>query len=415
MGSKDELQTREVASESTQTEERDADAPGGAAKSGEDAPTGSAPDVEAASTAPQRDGGGAAHPAAAWGEPIARFDRRWLWLETRLVTFVLMWQLVALVSWVLLAGLASPPGSGGYAGIVFRGAVAAVLFSTAAWFGARRLSPALRQTLTLAGLVLGVAMAPLCRNVGVVYFDNLRGWLQEGSTLTLMGGLRGLGTRLTLWLALLGGSLATAAGKHIHVDLLFRALPKRLRLPAAVLNACAAAAVCLAAAWGFVDHIAIESFHARADDAAGAKVARVLHGVGDHAFLTRKQLGLDLRTLPRVLAGDRYDDWLTAADWNAWVKDAGFEGRYPAADVQSLVVPDDAPPHVPFVISPDGEPTRGALVHSLGLVFPFGLVMIALRFLLRALLTVSGHISVDPDEAHKEDLRAAAAASGGGA
>jgi TRAP-type C4-dicarboxylate transport system permease small subunit len=221
-----------------------------------------------------------------------------------------------------------------------------------------------------------------------------------------MGGLRGVGTRLTLWLALLGGSLVTSAGKHIHVDLLLRALPVRLRAPASIVSALAAALVCLAGVWGFVDHIAIESFGARAGEAPGAKLARVAHQVADHAYLTRKQLGLDLRTMPRVLVGGRYDGWMTAPEWNAWVKE-GFEGRYPAEGVANLLVPDDSPPHVPLVISPEGEPTRGILVHDLSMVFPFGLLMIGVRFLLRVLLILSGHISVDPDEAHKEELRRA--------
>ena len=51
---------------------------------------------------------------------------------------------------------------------------------------------------------------------------------------------------LTLWLALLGGSLATGAGKHIHIDVIFRFLPARARRPAAIFNYLVAAAVCFA-------------------------------------------------------------------------------------------------------------------------------------------------------------------------
>ncbi|MCK6589341.1 MAG: hypothetical protein L6Q76_17375, partial [Polyangiaceae bacterium] len=39
------------------------------------------------------------------------------------------------------------------------------------------------------------------------------------------------------------------------------------------------------------------------------------------------------------------------------------------------------------------------------LVLPFGLLLIGIRFLLRAILTLSGHIPVDPDAAHKDDLQ----------
>jgi hypothetical protein len=49
------------------------------------------------------------------------------------------------------------------------------------------------------------------------------------------------------------------------------------------------------------------------------------------------------------------------------------------------------------------EQARGVLIRDLNFVFPFGLLMIALRFILRSLLAVSGHVRVDPDAAHEED------------
>ena len=81
--------------------------------------------------------------------------------------------------------------------------------------------------------------------------------------------------------------------------------------------------------------------------------------------------------------------------------------------MKSLRIPDGT--HAPFVVSPDGETTRSALSHSLGLVFPFGLLAIGLRFLLRALLTLSGHFAADPDEAHKEEIGGGKAEARGGA
>ncbi len=184
--------------------------------------------------------------------------------------------------------------------------------------------------------------------------------------------------------------------------MLFRFLPRRVRAPVAVLNYTFAAAVCFAAVWGFFDHIAITSYGSREDDRAGVKVEKAWRHVGDHAFFTRKQIGLDLRSLPHVLRGERYDRWMSAADWNAWVDGAGFEARWAPAKVQALHITEGT--HPAFVVSPDGETTRAALSHTLGLVFPFGLLAIALRFLLRALLTLSGHFDVDPDEAHKEEI-----------
>jgi hypothetical protein len=121
----------------------------------------------------------------------------------------------------------------------------------------------------------------------------------------------------------------------------------------------------------------------------------------------RKQIGLDLRSMPHILAGDRYDRWMSAKAWNEWVKDGGFESHYSPEQVQSILVSEDAeaPSHVPLVLAPDGETTRGILVHDLTLVFPFGLFVIGLRFLIRVLLALSGHINLDPDAAHKEEAR----------
>jgi hypothetical protein len=366
---------------------------------------------------------------AAWGDPIARFEAKWTWFESRLITLVLLAQLAALVAWVFLNGLSESVGQS--AGVVFRAVMVAVAFGCGTWFGFRKLVLERRRALTLVAIGLGLCLAPAWREAVLAatrpgasstvlglahldkasagYFDNVKGWLQEGSTLTLMGGLRGLATRLTLWLALLGGSLATASGKHIHIDVVFRFLPKKLRVPSAIINYIAAASVCIFGAWGFFDHIAIESYGSRADEKAGAKIANAAHEIGDHFFYTRKQIGLDLRSLPRVLGGARYDQWMSAAAWNAWVDDAGFEGRFTPDEVKSIKVPGDNGSHVPLVLSPRGENTRGILNETLGLVFPFGLFAIALRFLLRAVMTLSGHLSADPDEAHKEELRGAAA------
>jgi hypothetical protein len=371
---------------------------------------------------------------AAWGDPVARFEARWTWFESRLITFVLLSQLAALVAWVFLNGLSESVGQS--AGVVFRAVMAAIALGCGTWFGFRKMVLERRRALTLVAVGFGLCLAPAWREsvlaaakpgaAGLVvtlahldkasagYFDNLKGWLQEGSTLTLMGGLRGLGTRLTLWLALLGGSLATASGKHIHIDVVFRFLPKKLQVPSAIVNYFAAAAVCIFGAWGFFDHIAIESYGSRADDRAGAKIANAAHEISDHFFYTRKQLGLDLRSMPRVLGGTRYDQWMTASAWNAWVDDAGFDAHFKPEEVRSIKVPDDNGFHVPLVLSPTGENTRGILSNTLGLVFPFGLFAIALRFLLRALMTLSGHLSADPDEAHREELRGADADEEGG-
>ncbi len=423
--------------------------------------------------------------AAAWGRPFWKFDQWWTRLETGLLTVVLLSLAFSLVSWVLLGGLSAPvmeakageeavAAAANRGGTVFRAAIGAAVFGTLGWFVTRGRPERLRQGVTFAAVVIGIAIAPAWRKVGVDYFDNVKAWLQEGSTLTLFGGLRGLGTRLTLWLALLGASIATALGKHIHIDVVYRFLPVKLRIPAAILNCVVTAGMCLTGAWGFFDHISIESFGAKADDPPPAKIEKVTHELGSHLRQVRRQIGLDLRTLPRVATGTRYDQWMTPDLWNEWVAGAGYEDEYgkekvepfyanTRARIQSLEIArasaaasasaaaasaapagsgapagspgvepcpadttppappeplvEDTTPKIPLVANPSGESQRGLLVHGLGLVFPFGLVMIALRFLLRGVLFASKHLSADPNEAHREEIGAhsdeAAAAKGG--
>lgn len=345
-----------------------------------------------------------ARKGAAWGEPIARFEAAWTRLDTRLITWVLVAQLLSMVAWVVLSGLSSPVQSGNASGTVIRAVIGAVVLGLGLWIAARKQEPARRSLAAFLGIVAGIAFAKLWRTTGVDYFDNVKAWLQEGSTLTLMGGLRGVATRLTLWLALLGASLATGAGKHINIDVVFRFVPSRARLPMAVVNYVGAALVCGGAVWGFFDHIAIESYGAKGDDPAGTKISISMERMSDHFFLARKQIGLDFKTLPHIVTGDRFDRWMGPKEWNAWVKDAGFDRQYPKELVETILVPEDAPPHTPLVLAPDGESTRGILVHDLSLVFPFGMLVLAIRFLLRALLALSGHIEVDPDAAHKEEI-----------
>ena len=58
-------------------------------------------------------------------------------------------------------------------------------------------------------------------------------------------------------------------------------------------------------------------------------------------------------------------------------------------------------PQVP--VPGTGEEARGLLVRELDFVFPFGLVVIALKFLLRILLILTGRVDVDPEAAHAEE------------
>ena len=68
------------------------------------------------------------------------------------------------------------------------------------------------------------------------------------------------------------------------------------------------------------------------------------------------------------------------------------------------------------VVSLPGENVRGILIHDMNLMWPIGLFLIGLRVLLRALLVVAGHASVEPDaEEPDEDDEPRAHAAGEGA
>jgi hypothetical protein len=139
--------------------------------------------------------------------------------------------------------------------------------------------------------------------------------------------------------------------------------------------------------------------------AASEKLAHMGHDMATDLFLVGRQLSLDVRTFPRVVFGTKYNAYFTNGEWNTWVKGADWGAHFPADAAQDLLTPPDRAEdkHIPAVSIPGGEEVRGLLTKDADLVFPFGLLMIALRFLLRALLVLAGHIRVDPDLVHEED------------
>ncbi len=358
----------------------------------------------------------------AWGAPLVRLDQAWTRLESRLCASVLVAEIAALCLWIALKGLSAEyqvdaGGEKNISGLVFRALLTACVLGGAVYRVRFAVSPQWRRVLVASSIAGGLVLGRLWANVGVSYFSNLLNWMQSASILMLIGGLRGVVTRLTLWLALLGGSIATAKGKHINVDVVMRFLPPRMRVPVAVLGWIGAAVMCLSGAWGFVDHIAIALFHEKPSEAckddptrdcrvpAAEKLGHMAHAMRTDFFLLGRQVSLDLRTLPRVLVGTTYNDFFTAREWNAWIEAADWTAYFPAEAVKSLLAPADRPgeTHAPAVSIPGGEEARGLLVKEADLVFPFGLVMMALRFLLRSLLAIAGDVRVDPDLAHDED------------
>ncbi len=118
---------------------------------------------------------------------------------------------------------------------------------------------------------------------------------------------------------------------------------------------------------------------------------------GRHFFLFRKQVALDTRTLLRVAKGDRYDGWLNGAEWNAWIQGGGWDEEFGQEAVQRISMPESASAelHPPLVLVPSGGYSRGLLTRDIHLVFPFGLLVIGIRFLLRALLVALGRADVE--------------------
>jgi hypothetical protein len=283
----------------------------------------------------------------AWGETLARLDAAWQRLEGRLCAGVLVTEIASLALWVALK---------------------------------------------------------CASGAGLHWASNVLNWLQNASVLMLVGGLRGLATRLTLWVALLGASLATSRGKHIHVDVLLRYVPRSLRGSIAVAGWLASSLVCGAAAVGFVDHIAIAQFrasavrrcgdgdHAICDTTPSEKAREVVRAVSADLFLLGRQASLDLRSAPRVAVGVPYDGWMTAGEWDAWLEGADWAAHFDPAAVEALRVDPAADARrTPQVVVPGtGEEARGLLARELNFVFPFGLAVIGLKFVLRALLAVAG-------------------------
>jgi TRAP-type C4-dicarboxylate transport system permease small subunit len=367
--------------------------------------------------------------AKAWGDPLARFDAAWTKLEARLAAAVLIAEILALCAWISLKGLsaeyAPAEGDRNFSGVVFRGLITAIVLGLVALrFVRPKMGPsepghdralARQNVVVTIAVLVGLVSGRLWANGGVEYFSNFLNWMQNASLLMLIGGLRGVATRLTLWLALLGGSLATGNGKHINIDVVMRFLTPKMRVPVAILGWVAAAVMCIAGAWGFVDHIAIALFHVKPmvacpDDAKkmcvtppGDKLAEVARDMGTDLFIIGRQLSLDVHSFPRVLVGQKYNGYLTGREWNAWVDSAAWADHFPQVEGLKVTPERLDATHIPAVSIPGGQEVRGLLIKDADLVFPFGLLMIALRFLLRAVLAISGHVQVDPDMAHGED------------
>ncbi|MDI1475536.1 TRAP transporter small permease subunit [Polyangium sp. y55x31] len=361
---------------------------------------------------------------AAWGQPFVRIERALTWFESRLLFVVLLALVFSLVAWISLRGMAAPVQAENAAGTVFRALFGAAILGALARFGTARAKvddETKRAIVTIVAMAIGAGIAPAWRKVGVDHFDAILNWLQEGSALTLVGGLRGVATRLTLLVALIGGSLAAARSKHINMDVVLRFMQPKLRPFVHIAGALATAVVCFTAGFGFLDYISIEGFGQRREAPIAEKVSGIAHTSSLHLFVLRKQLALDLRAMPGVVfKGVRWDDpsRMNGRTWNTWLDEAGFAERFTAEELASMKAPPGAEeePRIAIVNLP-GESARGVLIHDMNLMWVVGLWIIGLRVLLRALLVASGHASVESEaeEPDEDGAPNAPAAAGEGA
>ncbi|MBX3260891.1 MAG: TRAP transporter small permease subunit [Labilithrix sp.] len=405
---------------------KDADAKGGdtdAKDKGDTKPSspwpsarkGETPAPAAAAPAPKPEDSG----KAAWGAPLAKLDRAWTTLESRLAAGVLVAEVLTLVFWIGIRALSATGRAG--PGMIFRALLTALVLGVVAHRLSRK--HARREIITTAAVLSGLVLGTQWGEAGTAYFSNLFAWLQNASILVFFGGVSELAKRFTLWLALLGASLATAQGKHINVDVVMRFLSPRARVPVAVLGWLAAAVVSISASWGFFDYVAVEEMRSPptvvcpGEEAAEtpkrcpappmSKVDRVASSAGRNFFLATRQLSLDLKSLPKVVTGTPYNQWLTPREWNEWLRAGGWERRFAAEDVKGFELPEDGSVEFrnPSVTAIPGgtEAIPKLLVPLMNLVFSFGLLVIGLRFILRSLLAVSGWVKVDPAAAHGDD------------
>jgi hypothetical protein len=350
---------------------------------------------------------------------LRKIDEGWQRLESRLCAGVLVAEIASLTVWIALKGLSSDykPGENA-SGLVFRSLTSAALLGLLSHLATRKQAEKVHRAATTAAMLVGLVAGRFWVHAGVLYASNILNFLQNASALMLIGGLRGLATRLTLWVALLGASLATSRGRHINVDVLVRYVPEKLRVPAALVGQVAAMLVCFFGALGFADYIAISVYRADAtqpcpgdksktcDTSAGAKAATVMHEVNSDFFLLGRQASLDMGSWPTVLAGKPYDKWLTATEWNSWLDGADWKSHFNPTAVDALHMDPSAPTatRMPQVAVPGtGEQARGLLVRELDFVFPFGLLVIALKFALRIALILTGGVKVDLDSAHADE------------
>src|SRR5262245_42473057 len=129
---------------------------------------------------------------ARWAEPIVVADRACTSFETWLALVVFALEAVSMTVWVCLKGFSAPPEH--VSAIVFRAIVGSAVLGTAAHWALRQQPSRVRRWGTLGAVFIGVLAARAWVHFGGEYSSNVLNWYQQASFLTLLGGLRGVGT-----------------------------------------------------------------------------------------------------------------------------------------------------------------------------------------------------------------------------
>jgi hypothetical protein len=385
---------------------------------------------------------------ARWTRPFVAIDRYWTQLETALVVVLLLLAIFYMTGWVTLNAFHTKAGKmARYPSIValFSGASVAITWARAKQ---KRLG-----MLLLSVVLLGLGAVLWWAAKKQEYFANVARWLADASVLKQVGTPQIVSARMfTIWVALLGGSLATGAGRQINIDVVMRFIGPKPRLFVALIGYLAAASACFVVSWGFVDWIGSTRYGGDKDLKPKEKIAIVSKGFSRHMFVVGRQLRLDARSFVHVvLKGEPADKWYTGAEWNKEVNEGGWVSVFPqppmpprepptvepgqppppppppppskpclsAKELEDLgnaggsMNPDwklpaicdgagDASTRLPFAGAPEPD-DRAPLEADLSMLFPLGFLMIGLRFVLRSVLAIGGAVSTDPNAAHGGD------------
>ncbi|MBK7394901.1 MAG: TRAP transporter small permease subunit [Myxococcales bacterium] len=368
-------------------------------------------------------------PRKKWVEPFVKVDALWTKVEMYLVLALLIAAILYMSGWVTLNAFHTKGGKlARFPGIIatFAGAVTLVT-----WVRAKPRKVA-NLVVSIVLLVFGAILLSVSKKAD--YFANVARWLADASVIKQVGTPQIVSARMfTIWIALVGASLATGAGRQINIDVVMRFIGPRPRLFVAIFSYVATAFTCFVISWGFLDYLAITRFGAGKEQTKTEKAKIIGEAIQRHGFLLRRQLSMDVRSFGKVvLSGQPFDKWYTGTEWNKEINENGWAKMYPPKGAVPAYKPCLSPQELEQLTAQntqfvegwrlqgvcdigDGNGTRAPLMTApepddrtpleadLSLLFPWGFFVIGLRFLLRGLLAIGGAVSTDPNAAHGAD------------